>query len=171
MNKYIQKIKNLAKNISFEQAFIILISTLILSVLLFSIISPTTLQQVISPRTGNNINSPKQSDNPFESKVNPEEIVRLRVDTYLYQNGQVVVDNGIATYYFQKTPTDFEIQKIKDTLSLDNLTLVDETYKAVERLEPINPPEDEPTFHNPIFNFEQSDEGIGPDAIIDVGDE
>jgi len=175
MKNLIEKIKKFGKNLTFEKSFVILMGVFLLSVIITAIISPTSINNVVNPFPSQLTNN--LSTTPYVSNVDPNTITRTRGDTYTYQYGQIVIeDEGVGTYYFQRKPTETELTLIKNQLTLSTLNLIDETYKAVERTDPsdiLNPPTstDEVNLNLQRVGVEKSDEGIGPDAIVDGEEE
>jgi hypothetical protein len=172
MKAIIEKIKNFSKNLTFEKSFGILVAIFLLSILLIAVTSPSTLNDIVTPSQNGVPRAPLNSD-PYANSVDPNQLTRGRGDAYYYQYGQIVIEEkDTATYYYQRKPTDSELDMIKRQLGVEFINLVDETYKAVERTEPgplLEPPtsEEEVILNLPRVGVEQSDEGIGPDAVVD----
>lgn len=173
MNKLIENLKNLYKNVNFQQVFILLIVAFMLSIILISILSPTTLQQVVTPSRVVVQQRPEVTTNPFENRIDPNQIVSGRDNTYFFKNGQIILEDGIATYYYQVEPSPEDIENIRLTLNATSVNLIDEGYKSTNRENPLEPPLTTPfpVFNDPSFQADQSPEGIGEGAVIDEGDE
>lgn len=158
--KRIQKFLLKFKNANFEQSLIVLIGVFLLGVIFVSLTtSGTGPSQTINPGSGN----------VSEPEFDPNQIMKSQKNLFSYKHGTIEVDGTIGTYFFQEEPTEEQIALIKSTLGLVSLELVDETYKTINRTNPIEPVfPDEPVLDLPRTSQpELPEDGIGEDAIVD----